>query len=492
MENLLKFRGVDAHKPFSHETLLSYGKVAYLDCWNEKLDDVREAGEITEHFLYQDILEYIDVYDELDRIVLEDYAAVIIPASMDEVYLHRFTNKIRAYLDNGGVIISFMQNYSDILPGNAVYTPSSLPIKDREVQFGEGEGSRIIFEGIREYDINYRRGVKGFFNLGYFDLEGFSAEERPEILLKDNEGKCVAYVDRISTNGVILATAGADLIAFGLFENTTARRMGPGLFLWLEKELQRKDFHSLRKARKYKNEELDTKQIFDKGKDRKSANGLKCAIITGGSGSQRRFFINKGGKYAKAFDCRVYAPELEQFRFEDYDYVVLSSSINRRFLRPHKEKIRQYLEQGGHIVSLGSGRKEFLPNIRWRSYPTNFWWWRIEGADLPLYAVESLDGGKTFVKQTGRTREGLFSKMDVRVAKWHYHGAFYPPEKSQIILVNELDEAIIYKDLSHKGNLYVMSLDPDLHIGMGFMPTTEPFLDSLLEWIEEDILSKSE
>lgn len=488
MEKQMIFKGLDAKEPFSYKGLLKYGKIAYLDPWNDKVSNRRDIRGIVDHFLYQDIMEYVDLYEDMERIVLEDYCAIILPATIDEIYLHRFVNRIRTYLDNGGVVISFMQNFTGILPNNTGYIPSSTPTKDREICFGKGESSEEIFNGVREYDINFRRGVKGFFNRGYFDLGSFPGD-KPEVILEDNDGKCVGYVDRTSTNGLIIATAGADLIGFGLFENTTDRRIGPNFFHWLEKELQKKDYHKLRRERIHKNTALDTQSVFDNGKPKPSPSGLKNAIITGGTASCQKFFCNKGGKYAKVFDRRVYVVEMEDFRFEDYDYVVLSSGLNARFLIPYKEKMLNYLQNGGHIISLGSSMKEYLPNIEWRSYPTNFWWWRFEGAELPLYAVESLDGGKTFVKQTERTREGLFSKIDVRTAKWHYHGAFYPPAQSQSILVNELDEAIIYKDLSFKGNLYVMSLDPDLHIGAGFMPTTEPFLDALIEWVEEDILA---
>ena len=113
----------------------------------------------------------------------------------------------------------------------------------------------------------------------------------------------------------------------------------------------------------------------------------------------------------------------------------------------------------------------------------NFWWWLIDGANMPLYALD-VNGEKTEEKTT----QGLFSKIPVSVAKWHCHGAFYPPQNAQKILINELDERIIYKDTSFKGNLYITSLDPEFHLGQGFMPTTEPFFDAFMQWVEEDIL----
>ena len=82
----------------------------------------------------------------------------------------------------------------------------------------------------------------------------------------------------------------------------------------------------------------------------------------------------------------------------------------------------------------------------------------------------------------------LFDNLNVENAKWHYHRVFYLPQKSTKILTDELRESIIYEDEILKGNFYVTSLDPDYHLGQGFMLKTEPFFDHFLNWVESDIL----
>ena len=483
---MLIFKGVDGNNPYSWEGLQQYGKIAYIDSNGIKKTGKQVNMSCTTNIFYKQIMEYVDLYDDMTDISLEKYCAVILPAMLDEVYLFRYKNKINTYLKNGGIVFSFLQNFTELLPGNTGYVPSPMPIKDREIYITDSESSRMIFNGVREYDLNYRRGVKGFFNRGFFRLEKFAKENMPETILQDIKGECVAYIDRHSTNGIIVAAASTDLFSYGLFDNTTARRMGINLLNWLEKELEKKDYKSLREKATYSNDEIIEESVFNYG-EKKETGKIKKAIITGGIAFHQKFFENKNGKYAKMFDERVYVADIKNFRFSDYDIVVLASNLNTRFLIPYKEKIEEYLKNGGNIVSLGDSGIEYLPNINWINYPTNFWWWKSEGADMPLYAVESLDGGVTFVKQTTGTKEGLFKKINVNTAKWHYHGAFIPPVNSESILVNEMDEAIIYKDKSFKGNLYVMSLDPDYHLGQGFMPTTELFFDALMEWIEEDI-----
>lgn len=206
---------------------------------------------------------------------------------------------------------------------------------------------------------------------------------------------------------------------------------------------------------------------------------LKNAIITGGSCYHQKFFTNKNGKYADFFDERIYLLDLNCADLNRFDYVVVASRLNYSFLLENKKKIEEYLKNDGNLVVFGEMPKIWLEGVRWRSYPVNFWWWVNPNADLPLYACDP--------------KHKLFEKITPDDAKWHYHGVFYPPAGSENILVNELNESIIYKDsVSFSGNLYVTSLDPDFHFGFGFMPKTEYFFDQFMEWVEEDILAGRE
>ena len=519
---------------YSHKEILSYGKVAYLDSYGYEKDGIYN------HFLYKNALDFVDLYSDFAGLDLAKYCALILPMSVDEVELWRHRNKIYDFLDNGGGGISFCHNYTGILPNNAGYIQSPVEIRDREVKLT----SHAITQGVREYDINFRRGVKGFFNRGYFEIfeqlgvchteplgevsqsnknRDISVSAKPqydkeiqsqydnvispsfadgdkgggykpfEIFLRDSEDKCVGYIDRISTQGTILATAGTDLLTYGVFENNSARRLGLNLLKWLGEELKAKTecqkwrtsqsiIASERGKRGNPLVEQSGRFHFDKHiiASQTSPNPLrknpklKNAIITGGASYERNFFYNKDAKYAHFFDERIYHKDALVADFSGLDYIVLASRANPRFLLPCKEKFLDFLQKGGSIVSFGEITQGYLPNIAWKEYGVNFWWWLSQGADMSF--------------EIGEYGQSLFSKMELFTAKWHYHGAFYPPKDSQMILANELGEAIIYKDISHKGGLYVTSLDPDFHLGQGFMPKTEPFFDNFMEWVEEDIL----
>ncbi|WP_082942635.1 MULTISPECIES: hypothetical protein [unclassified Helicobacter] len=501
MQNLDKI----ANGFYAYEGLNKFGKVLYFDAPAMQSESMKNA------FLYRNILECIDIYTQFESRELKCYSAIIIPMSIDEVELAKHTKKLVDYLNDGGIIISFASNFSKFLPYASSYIQSPTPIRERSIKIG----NHVIFEGVREYDINYRRGVKGFFNRGYFDVSGFpKGGEELEIILKDSDDKCVCYIDRTSSNGVVLASAGADLLQFGLFDNTTARKMGLNLLRWLENELTQKSQKAQNSALESKAESKTLDSSAQKSKtlkhtsdfcfqtgfqavlqSSKTANqpnntpkhapsytpsyteqkfNLKSAIITGGASYHHYFFINKSQKYANYFSRRIYMQDLGEVDLSEYDVVVIASRINPSFLNPHKDKLRAYLESGGNIISFGEILGDYLPNILWKDYAVNFWWWLIPDADMPLYVGK--DGAK------------LFAKITPDDAKWHCHGAFYPPESAQKILVNELDECIIYKDTSFLGGLYITSLDPEFHLGQGFMPKTEGFFDAFMEWVCEDIL----
>ncbi|PAF48566.1 hypothetical protein BKH46_01300 [Helicobacter sp. 12S02634-8] len=199
--------------------------IAYLD--SQGYD---EKNGLYNHFLYAPHLEYFDIYKRLEKGDLNAFDAAIIPTSIDEIHLCKHQSIIKDFLSKRKVIVSFAQNFLPWLVGNQFYIPSEVPIKDREVLICKHK----IFEGVREYDLNYRRGVKGFFNRGYFN-----PPPQAQIILKDNQDRCVAYIDRTSSNGVILSTAGADLLGFGIFDTNTSRKMGVALILWIQEEVQK-------------------------------------------------------------------------------------------------------------------------------------------------------------------------------------------------------------------------------------------------------------
>lgn len=204
---------------------------------------------------------------------------------------------------------------------------------------------------------------------------------------------------------------------------------------------------------------------------------MRMALITGGSSFQQGFLKVHGGKFGALFDKVLYLPRLHEESLDEFDCVVIATGLNPDFLMQNSKKIVSYLEQGGNVVAFGSVRPPYIPHISFQPCETNFWWWIHPGADLPLYAHDE--------------NHRLWNYLEVRECKWHYHGTFEVDEGCQKILVDEVGRPILYKDDCHfAGTLYVTSLDPDYHIGQGFMPTTVPFMEKFMQWVVSDIEAK--
>lgn len=201
---------------------------------------------------------------------------------------------------------------------------------------------------------------------------------------------------------------------------------------------------------------------------------MRAAILYSGISYQHFFLERDGGKYGGRFEKIIYLPDLKNTDLNQFDYIIVPTRLNQNILMENKEKFADYLQNGGHIIAFGEMPKPWLSAVKWKFYPTNFYWWVNRGADLPLYPASE--------------DHELFRYITVNDAKWHYHGVYLPPSEAEPILVNELGEAIIYVDhASYKGNLYLTTLDPDYHLGQGFIPKTEKFLDGFLKWAESDM-----
>ena len=169
------------------------------------------------------LLHKIDIYDNFEQIF--KYKALIIPNGVNEIWLYEHKNALENYIKSGRILINFATNSTRYLPSQtSAYIPSDMPIKTREIF----PSKHAIFHGVNAYDLNFRRGVKGFFNRGYFNAPKNSLE-----IMSDSEKKCVAFIEKIG-DGTLLATAGADFLWYGAFELSTAKRTAINLLLWVQ------------------------------------------------------------------------------------------------------------------------------------------------------------------------------------------------------------------------------------------------------------------
>ncbi|MGE7092890.1 hypothetical protein ACQKII_15830 [Lysinibacillus sp. NPDC048646] len=198
--------------------------IAYvgIDIQFARLSDEDRRRGLT--FLYLYDLPYAD---------LRAYAGLIITNLVEEKFLLEQKVLLNQYLQQGGVIFSLTETSLPWLTGVPNWERSPIPLKDREIIIKEPR--HPLFTGIDAYDINYRKGVRGFFSRGYFDNIPLHAE----VLVTDQSGAVIIYVDHDSTNGTIFAGAGTDIYRIFIDEDNTSSKLSMQMLTCIREEYAR-------------------------------------------------------------------------------------------------------------------------------------------------------------------------------------------------------------------------------------------------------------
>lgn len=175
-------------------------------------------------FLYLYDLPYAD---------LNAYEGIIITNFVEEAFLLEHKALLERYLAQGGVVFSMVEISLPWLPGVGSWERSPIPLKTREIIITEPV--HPIFVGVDAYDINYRKGVRGFFSRGYFD----EIPNGGEVLITDQSGVPIIYLDRQSTKGTIIAGAGTDIYRVFIDEDNTSSKLSEQLLIFIRAEHKR-------------------------------------------------------------------------------------------------------------------------------------------------------------------------------------------------------------------------------------------------------------
>lgn len=150
---------------------------------------------------YADRTTAVPVYDLPER-DLDRFDAVVVPSVVDQEFLAEWAGQLRSYLAGGGVLVSFAKVFQRWLDG---YRWHSHPAPARELHLSFAR-DHPVFAPVTERDLNWHEGVRGWFTRGYLDTPDGATP-----VVADDDGRAVVAVDRASTPGTVLATAGADL-----------------------------------------------------------------------------------------------------------------------------------------------------------------------------------------------------------------------------------------------------------------------------------------
>lgn len=166
---------------------------------------------------------------ELHETALERYAAVLLPAHLDQRYLGEITPRIEAYLDQGGTLVFNGHVAWPMLPEFRTFVP--LPKVDLDQLQVHRLTPHPVFEGVDMADLTYRRGVAGFYARGHNPPPEGAV---PVLGLGPDTVPCDWVYER-PRGGRIFMHAGNDLWMYA-GADTSAARIVPQLCAWAARQ----------------------------------------------------------------------------------------------------------------------------------------------------------------------------------------------------------------------------------------------------------------
>ncbi|MDM5334989.1 hypothetical protein QUF56_17475 [Ureibacillus composti] len=196
----------------------------------------------------------------------------------------------------------------------------------------------------------------------------------------------------------------------------------------------------------------------------------KIAALYGGHAPHYRTFHEP--KINQYIEKVIYLPRFKETDLDEIDVLMVPSQLHLKLFENIVPAIHEFVDRGGIVVAFGPQPIKWIPNQKWESRPTNFWWWLEPGADSGLRLV---------APEYPLFRDG---HLNLEACTWHQHGVFHLEEGMESIIDMKDGGSLLYVDkISSKGTWIVTTLDPDFHFGSYFMPATELFLEGFMPWL---------
>ena len=164
---------------------------------------------------------------ELPQTELAPYDVFIAPNGTDHVALFAARERVRRYLDDGGVVMCFCGWVTDWVPGAQWRMSTDIPL--RTFAITAPLPGHALLRGIDLEQVNQTaHGKRGFWSCGYIEVT-----PRADVLLVDNKDRCLLFVDERTTRGAVLCTASGPLPGFGA-EEAVFDRLFENALLWAQ------------------------------------------------------------------------------------------------------------------------------------------------------------------------------------------------------------------------------------------------------------------
>jgi hypothetical protein len=158
---------------------------------------------------------------------LVTYDALIFPRGTDEEMVYAGRHKIRAFLEAGKIIVTFGEVTKQWLPG--CHWGGVVPEDDGPLVI---QKEHPVSTGLRAQDLHWHKGATGWCCHGHF-----IAPPHVEILVTNEIGNPVMYIDRQTTKGVILAASQLDAICHAYHGIAVAEIFFDNVLGWIEAEM---------------------------------------------------------------------------------------------------------------------------------------------------------------------------------------------------------------------------------------------------------------
>jgi len=365
--------------------------------------------------------EVLDVGD-LAGVDLNRYDLVVVPRSTDGEALRARRYQFARFLDQGGVLLAFGELWADWFPGCRWEEECVEDTWEPVMTAPE----HPIVAGFSVTELHWHPARERWCCHGHL-----VAPPGSEVLVRNARGDAWLYVDRVSTNGVIVAASNLDPDTHTFHGSAVARRFLDNLLDWARAEAAA-------------------------SRSRRGNRPHKIAGLYSGVHFQRAFYDDP--EFAPAFAV-LPVWELEAANLDDYAALWVPRESNQTLLTRHREKIAAYLQTGGTLVCFDEVNQPWLPVGTWRLERPNLD--TLILADHPLVAGLTVD--------------------DVR---WHSHGSYARHPNAQV-LVEDSDGAVLLflDERTFPGAVLAGTMDPDCHAGFG-TETTRPLLRAILGWLE--------
>lgn len=431
-----------------------------------------QFARLSQDEMMQNRIVFINMYD-LPYTDLSAFCGLAITNYTDEQFMVAHQHLFEAYLAGGGVIFSMAEMENSYLPNAPIWRRSKNLIREREVIVTQPDYP--MFKDIEQYDLNYRQGVKGFFTRGYF--EPSEVPTYADIIVKDEMDAPLIYVDRQSTNGVLIVGAGTDLYQMYRQEtkdSSTAHKLTTQIFDAIRAEYAANQAAIAGGEKPYVEAKLMTaEEAAANAKVPVVAPATmqfnnKIAILTNGMTFHNRFFAMP--EYRDFYDDVIHIEDLHKTDLSGYDTLIVTDRLSIPHLKRNQAKLIVFINSGRRLFIFGEVLDNWFPTIDWQDSVVNFSWWVKPQGDLPLVERNEY--------------HDLYEYVTLKDMKWHYHGTFQPPAGAFSLVDNDEGRSIFYVDnTSFKGELVVTTLDPIFHIGLGFIDQTKPFMAGLTKWL---------